>query len=98
MCYTEEQIERYLEILDNYSANQAVGDGIEKLDVGIVTVIVFLLNQVKTFTRSVEGVMAMLWGIMIRKSMVDFIFERRVYIRESIIMRKTLLKFLKEYT
>lgn len=31
MCYTEEQIERYLEILDNYSANQAVEDGDRKV-------------------------------------------------------------------
>ena len=37
MCYTEEQIERYLEILNNYnnvsgdSANQAVGEEIRRV-------------------------------------------------------------------
>ena len=30
---------------------------------------------------------------MIKKTMIDYIFERRVFIRESIIMRKRLIKF-----
>lgn len=43
MAYTKEQIERYLEILHNFSANQAEGD--EDGD-RIAKVIVSLLNQV----------------------------------------------------
>ena len=35
---------------------------------------------------------------MIKKTMNDYIFERRVFIRESIIMRKRLIKFQRYYS
>ena len=58
------------------------------LYVGIVKVIVSLLIQVITFATPVVRVTVMFWGIMIRKIMIDYIFERSVFIRESIIMKK----------
>ena len=93
MVYTNEQIEKYLERLNNYTkeTQQELGG------VGNVKVIVSLLIQDIRFARSVARVTVMFWGIMIRKIMIDYIFERRVYIRESIIMRKRLIKFLKDY-
>ena len=32
--------------------------------------------------------MVMFWGIMMKKTIIDYTFERRVFIRESIIMKK----------
>ena len=49
MCYTEEEIERYLEILRSYNNTQSEGGKIQKLDVGIVKAIVSLLNHVIIF-------------------------------------------------
>ena len=68
------------------------------LYVEIVKVIVSLLIQVIVSVTPVVRVTAMFWGIMIRKIMIDYIFERRVFIRESITMRKRLIKSLKDYT
>ena len=74
---------------------------IDVLNVGIVKVTegtVSLLIRVIASVTPVVRVTAMFWGIMIRKIMIDDIFERRVFIRESITMRKRLIKFLKDYT
>ena len=97
MCYTEEQIEKYLEILNNYNkqAEEDVGKRIVCWDCQSDC---FLLIQVIKFVTPVVRVTAMFWGIIIRKIMIDYIFERIVFIRESIIMRKRLIKFLKDYT
>ena len=96
MVYTNEQIEKYLEILNNYKTTGR--KKIDALDVGNVKVIVSLLIQVIRFARSVARVTVMFWGIMIGKIMIDYILERRVFIRERITMRKRLIKFLKDFT
>ena len=102
MNYTKEEIERYLEILRSYnitsgaSTNQAVGEENRKVRCWNCQSDCFLLNQVIKFVIPVEQLMAMFWGIMIIKIMIDYIFERRVFIRESVIMRKRLMKFLKD--
>ena len=99
MVYTKEEIERYLEILKKYNRTSSeVGEANRYIKVWKVSVIVFLLIQVIKSVRSVVRVTAMFWGIMIRKIMIDYIFERRIFIRESIIMIKRLIKFLKDYT
>ena len=64
MCYTEEEIERYLEILRSYNNTQSEGGKIQKLDVGIVKAIVSLLNQVIIFVILVEQLMAMFLVIL----------------------------------
>ena len=64
MCYTEEEIERYLEILRSYNNAQSEGGKIRKLDVGIVKAIVSLLNQVIIFVILVEQLMAMFLVIL----------------------------------
>ena len=64
-----------------------------KLNAGIAKeMIVLLFTQDLKFVKTVVGKMVMFWDIMIIKIMIDYIFERRVFIRESIIMRKRLIK------
>ena len=48
MTYTKEEIEKYLEILRSYNSQSEEKEN-TKLDVGIVKVIIFLLNQVIIF-------------------------------------------------
>ena len=67
------------------------------LDVGNAKVIVSFLNQVTISMTPVERVMAMLWGILTRESIIDFIIVERVYIRDATIMRKRLIRFLSGY-
>ena len=55
--------------------------------------------KVIVFTEDIKLVITvvvktfMFWDILIIKIKIDYIFERRVFIRESIIMRKRLNKF-----
>ena len=63
MCYTKEEIEIYLEILRSYNT-QSEGEKIQKLNVGIVKVLVSLLNQVIIFVIPVEQLMAMFLVIL----------------------------------
>ena len=60
--------------------------------------------KVIVFTQDIKLVITvvvktfMFWDILIIKIKIDYIFERRVFIRESIIMRKRLIKFQEDYS
>lgn len=104
MRYTDEQIEKYLKILEDYfprqeqSPQRRVCYSEEQwgFEGGLRSPIVktFLLKQVVTFVKSVEYVEVIDLGILIRKSTSDFILERNLFINENIIMRKILLIFV----
>lgn len=68
MAYTDEEIEQYLEILNNYTANQEVGDEDGDRHFRCWNCesdrFFFLLNQVTISVRSVELVMGMLLGFL----------------------------------
>ena len=103
MCYTEEQIEKYLEILNNYnnaSTNQAVEDANRKVRCWNCQSDCFFVNSGYKICDSCGASNGHVLGYYDQrlKIMIDYIFERRVFIRESIIMRKRLIKFLKDYT
>ena len=90
MCYTEEQIEKYLEILNNYnntSTNQAVEDEVRCWNCQSNRFFVNSRYKICEDCGASNG-HVLGWGLMIRKIMIDYIFERRVFIRESITMRK----------
>ena len=95
MTYTKEEIEKYLEILKVIKTNQKKKK-IKNLDVVIVKAIVLLLNQVIIYVIPVGQLMVMYLVFTMLKIMIDYIFEKRVFIRENITMRKRLIKFLKE--
>ena len=86
MSYTEEEMKKYLESMR-----------VDVLDVGIVKIVnVLLLILVIKFVITVEQQMVMFWIFTMLKITIDYIFEKRVFIRESITMRKRLIKFLKD--
>ena len=104
MCYTEEQIKQFLEILHNYTKQtdpslRALEDENRKVKCwNCQNSKFFLFIWVIAFVITVVKQMDMLWATMMLKIMIDYIFERRVFIRGSITIRKRLIKFLKDYT
>ena len=95
MSYTEDQVKKYLEILHNYTKKPV--EEVIKINAVIVKIVIVLLLILDIkYVITVEQQMVMFWVSMMLKITIDYIFEKRVFIRESITMRKRLIKFLKE--
>ena len=87
MVYTKEEIERYLEILRSYNNVQSEGDA----DAGTKV----RCRNCQSDSFFIESG----YNICDSCGMTNsHIFERRVFIRESITMRKRLIKFPENYT
>ena len=95
MRYTEEQMKRYLDILHNYT-NQTLGSSQLKC-INCQRSNCFSICTGYNVCENCGVLNGHVWGILVRNTMIDYFFERRVFIRESIIMRKRLIKFLKDY-
>ena len=95
MNYTEEEIEKYLKILKSYNNRQS-----EKSENK------FGCNNCKNDSFIIESgyhvcekcglVLCHVLGYFDFEEKKDFISEKRVFIIESITMRKRLIKYLKE--
>ena len=93
MSYTEDQIKQYLEILYNYTKKP-----VEEVDNSKKAKCCNCQNS-ECFTIDSGYKICDYCGAAnghVLKVMIDYIFEKRVFIRESITMRKRLIKFLKE--
>ena len=94
MNYTEEEIERYLEILRSYKTipeqkecKKVICKNCQS-DSFVVDSGYNICDSCGTTNGHVLGYFDL--------SMIDFTFEKRVFIRESITMKKRLIKLLKE--
>ena len=92
MSYTEDQIKKYLEILHNYTKKP-----VEEVDNSRKAKCWNCQNS-ECFTIDSGYKICDYCGMVFTmlKIMIDYIFEKRVFIRESITMKKRLIKFLKE--
>ena len=98
MRYSEEEIKRYLGILHNYT-KQTV-EQVSRINKcwNCQRDDCFTIYSGLKFAKTVVAQMVMFWDIMIIKIMIDYIIERRVFIREDTIMKKRLIKFVKYYS
>ena len=102
MRYSEEEIKRYLSILHIYTkqtvdvpsevSRKPKCKNCQRDDCFTI------YSGFKVFLKTVAGKMVMFWDIMIIKIMIDYIIERRVFIREDTIMKKRSIKFVKYYS
>ena len=97
MCYTEEEIEKYLEILKNYN-KQTVEDENRKVRCRNCQSDSFFVESGYNICDSCGSTNCHVLGYFDLKEYDRFHFRRRVFIRESITMRKRLIKFLKVFT
>ena len=96
MSYTEDQIKKYLEILHNYNKEpiEEVNDSKKAKCCNCKNSECFTIESgynICDYCGVANGHVLGFYDVMI-----DYIFEKRVFIRESITMRKRLIKFLKE--
>ena len=88
--FTPQQIEEYRAILDDFKRKEENTVSLSRTCVNPSCKQngpLFLSNLVFIFARNVIHVTAKLLVITIRKSMIDFIIEKRVFTRESITMK-----------
>ena len=98
MCYTGDQIKRYLERLYNYTKQPVEEENTRRARCwNCHNSECFLFIWVVKFVIIVVQKMDMFWDTMMLKITIDYIFERRVFIRESISMKKRLIKFPEDY-
>ena len=95
MIYAEDQIKKYLEILHNYTKKPVEELSRKTKCWNCQNTEFFLFIQDIKFVITVMDLMVMYQVSMMLKIAIDYIFEKRVFIKESITMRKRLIKFLK---
>ena len=95
MSYTEDQIKQYLEILHNYTSHPVEGV-IKNKCCNCKNSECFTIDSGYKICDYCGAANGHVLGFTMLKITIDYIFEKRVFIRESISMRKRLIKFLKK--
>ena len=95
MTYTKEEIEKYLEILKSYK-NQSEEKENKKVRCSNCQSNSFTIESGYNICDSCGTTNGYVLGFYYVKEYDRLYFRKKVFIRESITMRKRLIKFLKE--